>query len=356
MSKLTPSKPDTQRPSRLPGIDALRILAALCVIYLHAKPFVSIDYANNSYSSVRDTIILFTRFAIPFFFIAAGYFLSIKLIASQRPLDIVKPYIWRLSVIYLVWTGLYFFFPINWFSLIVSGEWKPFYWEAAHAVIQLTSNPVTFLFKTTSMHLWFLPALAIAAFALALAVQFGKERLFILSGLCLYWVGMLSDAYSKTSWGLQIDHLLVLGFFYGPLFVGLGWVLAKGKRPSLSHAISLIVLGFTMQYLEAIWLLNTHGVPLISPGYLAGTVPFGLGMMMLGLALPPSSNGKLLGQLANLTLGIYLIHVWAKGLLLPLDNRLGGPLWELGFPILIFMVSWVFVAAIKRTPYRSRLL
>lgn len=356
MSKLSSPKPGSQPGSRLPGVDALRILAALCVIYLHAKPFVSVDYVDTPYSIVRDAIILFTRFAIPFFFIAAGYFLSLKLMASERPLDVVKPYIRRLAIIYLVWTALYLFFPINWFSLILSGEWKPFYWEAAHAVMHLTSNPATFLFKSTSMHLWFLPALAIAAFALALAVRFDKKWAFILLGTCLYLVGMLSDAYGKTGWGPRIDHLLVLGLFYGPLFVALGWALAKHSRPKLVHAVLLTISGFALQCLEALWLLHVHGVPLISPGYLIGTVPFGMGMMMLGLALPSSPHGKTLSRLASLTLGIYLIHVWAKGLLLPLDNVLGGPLWELGFPVVIFMVSWMFVAAIKRTPIGSRLL
>lgn len=356
MSGTPTSPPAIEAASRLGRVDAVRILAALCVVYLHAKPFVSASYTGTAYSVLRDGIILFTRFAVPFFFIAAGFFLSRKLVAAERPLDAVSPYIRRLAILYLAWSAFYFFFPINWLSLLLAGEWKPFYWKATHAVTHLMSNPLVFLFKSTSIHLWFLPALAIASYGLALAVRYGKEWLFLSLGFCLYLSGALSDAYGKAGWGLQIDPLLVLGLCYGPLLVGLGWVIARHARHSFTHAALLIVSGFSLQYLEASWLLHVHDVPLISPAYLVGTLLFGTGMMTLGLALPAPLTGRMLRHFASLTLGIYLIHIWVKGLLLPLDGVLGGPLWELGFPVMIFMASWMLVLGIRRTPFGGKLL
>jgi surface polysaccharide O-acyltransferase-like enzyme len=334
---------------RLPGVDVLRILAALCVVILHAKPFASVIYSATIYATLRDGLVLFSRFAVPFFFIAAGYFMSRKLAASDNPLRAITPYAYRLSLLYLLWTGFYFFFPINWLSLVLDLNFKPIYWEMTHAIMNLFENPLIFLFKSTSAHLWFLPALTIAACMLALAMKHGKESWFVVYGGLMYSAGMLADAYAKTPAGLDINNALVLGLFYPPLFVGIGWMFTKFNSHPLRYAMALIVAGLLIQLCEAFFLQRIYNTEPVVLGYLAGTVPLSVGMMMAGLSLPASRITSRLGGLAGFALGIYLLHIWVKGLLLPLDSFVGGPVWELGFVLLIFSVSAIFVALLKRT-------
>jgi surface polysaccharide O-acyltransferase-like enzyme len=342
--------------ARMVGIDAIRILAILAVIVLHAKPFMSPDFAGTPYSMLRDAIVQFTRFAVPFFFIAAGYFLGRKLTPSPESALMAWPYIRRISHLYLIWSAVYLLFPSDWMGLLLDGNLKPFYWHIANSFIALTDNPIVFIFKSTSVHLWFLPALVFAVAMLALAIRYRLVSFFLPLAIGLYGLGLLADTYSRTRLGLSINYHLVLGMCYAPLFVGLGWRLAARTLPKRSTAIMLIVGGFALQLAESNWLLFRYGQPLVASAYLLGTVPFSLGFMLLGLTLPTVGKDSVLTSMGSMTLGIYLIHLWVKRLLLPLDQILGGVMWELGFPLLIFIVSLFLTTWLSRSRFRSTVI
>jgi surface polysaccharide O-acyltransferase-like enzyme len=332
----------------------MRILAALAVIFLHTKPFMSAhDYAGTPYSLLRDLIVQFARFAVPFFFVAAGYFLSRRLTPSPESASRAWPYIRRIGALYLIWSAVYLLFPSDWLRFLVEGDLRPFYWHLANSFIALINNPFVFIFKSTSVHLWFPPALIFAVSMLALAIRYRASRFFLPLAGGLYGIGLLADAYSKTRLGLTVNHHLVLGLCYAPLFVGLGWWLAKRAAPKRSTAILFIVCGFALQLAEAHWLSHMYGLPLISSAYLIGTVPFGLGFMLLGLTLPTLGGDRVLTRIGNMTLGIYLVHLWVKQLLLPLDQVFKGVIWELGFPLLIFAVSLLLTTWLSRTRFRA---
>ena len=340
--------------TRVIGIDAIRILATLAVIFLHAKPFMSAhDYGATPYSVLRDVIVQFSRFAVPFFFIAAGYFLRRRLTPAPESASLAWLYLRRIGMLYLIWAALYLLFPPDWMRLLLEGHLRPFYWHLANAFMALTRNPLVFLFKSTSVHLWFLPALIFAVSLLALTIRYRASQFFLPLAGGLYGLGLLADAYSKTPLGLSVNSHLVLGLCYAPLFVGLGWRLATRSTPRLSTALLFILGGFALQFAEASWLSRLYGVPLISSAYLIGTVPFGLGFMLLGLTLPIWGTGRVLTRIGSMTLGIYLIHLWVKHLLLPLDQVFGGVMWELGFPLLIFAVSLGFAMWLSGTRLRS---
>ena len=344
----------TRLTTRVIGIDAIRILATLAVIFVHTKPFMSTDeYADTPYSLLRDVIIQFSRFAVPFFFLAAGYFLSRRLTPIPESASRVWPYLRRLGILYLIWSALYLLFPADWMRLLLEGHLKPFYWHLANSFIALTRNPVVFLFKSTSVHLWFLPALIFAVSLLALTIRYRASQFFLPLAGVLYGLGLLADAYSKTRLGLSVNHHLVLGLCYAPLFVGLGWRLATRSMPRRNTALLLILGGFALQLAEASWLSRMYGLPLISSAYLVGTVPFGLGFMLLGLTLPTWGKDRVLTSIGSMTLGIYLIHLWVKHLLQPLGQVFAGVMWELGFPLLIFAVSLWLTAWLSRTRFRS---
>jgi surface polysaccharide O-acyltransferase-like enzyme len=348
---LTPSRP-APASARIAGIDVIRILAILAVIFLHAKPFMSTHYADTTYSLLRDLIVQFARFAVPFFFVAAGYFLRRRLTTSPESAAMAWPYIRRIGALYLIWSAVYLLFPSDWMRLLIEGNLKPFYWHLANSLITLANDPIVFIFTSTSVHLWFLPALIFAVSVLALAVRYRASQFFLPLAGGLYGFGLLADAYSKTRFGLSINHHLVLGLCYAPLFVGLGWWLATRATPRRSEAILFIICGFALQLAEASWLSRMYGLPLVSSGFLIGTVPFGLGFMLLGLTLPTLDENRLLTSIGNMTLGIYLIHLWVKPLVQPLDPIFDGVLWELGFPFLIFTASLLLTKWLSRSRFR----
>lgn len=351
------SPPLTPRSSvppstRILGIDVIRALAILSVIYLHTTPP---NYAGAPYDALWDVIAQFTRFAVPFFFIASGYLLSRKLTLLPESASKVLPYIRRISSLYLIWYAIYLLFPHDWMTPLLEGNLKPFYWHLSHTLTTLTNDPLTFISKPTRVHLWFLPALIFGASMLALAIRYRASQFFLPLASGLYVVGLLAEDYSNTRYGLTISpHWgIIIGFCYSPLFVGMGWKLATGPIPKLSTAVLCIVIGFTLQLAEASWIWHQYGQSMRSSAYLIGTIPFGLGFMLLGLTLPPFRGDRMLAIIGSMTLGIYLIHIWVKSLLHPLNKIFGGVVWELSFPILVFAVSLLLTTRLSRSRFRS---
>jgi len=196
--------------SRLVIIDALRILATLAIVFIHAKPYTDSVYDNTAYSVVRDVIIQFSRFAVPFFLIVSGCFLRRRLDTPEYALEKTGPYIRRIIWFYLIWSALYLCFPPHWFTLLLEGDIKPFYWHLYNSFKLLTGTPVVFLFKSTSVHLWFLPALAIAVSALALAVRYRRCSLWCLQQGSTHW-----ECSPKPIPERPLDWPWILALFWG---------------------------------------------------------------------------------------------------------------------------------------------
>lgn len=87
------------------SIDLCKIFMAVCVIAMHTKPLH--NSSNNIILSIYDSAV---NCAVPFFFLASGYLLSIKLkkpFASEKNIKIIYKYLLKIVKMYVVWTIIY---------------------------------------------------------------------------------------------------------------------------------------------------------------------------------------------------------------------------------------------------------
>jgi surface polysaccharide O-acyltransferase-like enzyme len=188
------------QPSRHDGIDLVRLLMAFAVVLLHALP-KPVDTPGGA----PWVILLATacRAAVPFFFVAAGYFMrppsSLRWSVVQRPLLRVVP-------AFLVWVALY---------------------HAASVVLGVPARAMrwTDLFSGgLAFHLWFLPALAAAMILVTAGIAVLGRR----------WTRVLCCVLAACALAVGSYHLLS-GLRERPLIAGFCGAEAwrtEGQRPA----------------------------------------------------------------------------------------------------------------------------
>lgn len=87
------------------SLDLFKFLMAICVIALHTHPLY--NYKNSVVYNLYD---VFTKCAVPFFFMTSGYLLALKLhwpYNSEQDIKTIKIYLYKLTKWYIVWNIIY---------------------------------------------------------------------------------------------------------------------------------------------------------------------------------------------------------------------------------------------------------
>lgn len=198
------------------GIDMMKFLMAILVVFIHISPFIDVDVDINFFTSI-----VITRIAVPYFFIASGFFLGLKIKKVKEQYEIyhiLKKQTYRLLMLYCIWSLIYF--P---YSIYINIE---------------TNKPIIrylqeCIFEGSHVHLWFLPSLIIAQIiATFLYKNVGIRRSLIIAFI-LYLMGLLDSSYYgivKNSLLLKIieeyNNIFLTtrnGIFFGLIFVLLGF-------------------------------------------------------------------------------------------------------------------------------------
>ncbi|WP_331699277.1 serine racemase VanT catalytic subunit [Paenibacillus sp. IITD108] len=224
------------------AIDIFKLIAALFVIAIHTGPL-------TTYSEYGDFLLtgIIARVAVPFFFMAAGFFLFGKL-SGRRKQDrsIVNKYIWRILKLYAIAVAIYI--PVNIYAGYFSTD---FTW---YSLVK------DFIFDGTLYHLWYFPALIIGVYIVAFLYHRLPFAFIMAITGGLYIVGLFGDSYygvSVQSSALQASYDILFkifdytrnGLFFAPLFIAMGaWT---AKRPKAifdvnTNAGFLIICTFIM--------------------------------------------------------------------------------------------------------------
>jgi len=89
------------------GVDLFKFFFAFCVIACHIHPYGVEEYKIFSIYNFLDTIL---NAAVPFFFIASGFFMARKLkspISHKENMKVILGILKKYLVLYLVWTLIY---------------------------------------------------------------------------------------------------------------------------------------------------------------------------------------------------------------------------------------------------------
>lgn len=276
--------------ARLTGIDALRYVLAFAVVILHTI-FESRTALTPTWPVYLE---MACRAAVPFFFIAGGYFL-VRTEQSDRE-TVLHPLL-RLLPLYVAWKIVYYLFLIA---------------VPAHP---LYPGLRQFLWNFPVYHLWFLPALAFALALVPLALKYlGLRKTFILCAalaLASLLEGAWRDLFHLTG------SISRARFLVAPMFVLSGVVLARHPLRLSTPTTVLLVLASYLLLMgeEALLARLTHGAPLASHEFMLSTFPFGVAVFLLWR---PMSGLRAFGDLGRFSLNIYTSHlmfVWLFGAL-----------------------------------------
>ncbi|MEQ9405253.1 MAG: acyltransferase [Cyclobacteriaceae bacterium] len=264
------------------GVDLFRLIGAFFIMLLHNK------YGELS-SSVVGNIALFSRWAVPFFFITSGFYLGRKITnKGNSDFEIIKKNVIHLISILIISSLV--FLPVN----FIQGNY--FF-------------PISIILSGSYFHLWFIGSLLFGFISIWFIYAIGKQRyLPHLSALILLYA-LFCDSYDlffNVSMSFDFARfLLAIPFmFIGILFSKKNF--SNGKNYKVL-AFTIIVVGALIQYLEASFFEFLYNYQRGLHQLLVGTVIMSAGVFLFSIMLDrPGNYFSYLGK--KYALFIYLYH------------------------------------------------
>lgn len=341
---------------RLASIESTRVLAILAVMVIHISPFANpfdpTVWADPVSVVIGGFLNQVTRFAVPFFFLCAGFFLQPRLQAGDA-LGVAWRYSRPLLLLWAGWSLIYILAPFN----------PPMVFEVGYqAAMQpqwqmLLSDLLNQWWVGGMVHLWFLPALVLAVLIQALCYHLQRPHWALFAGGVLFLLALLGGSYAKPLLGEEWKLLTRNGPFFSLLFVALGCHLRHCEwRLKSTTALLLMLSGMALYALEAILLWQLDGVPLNRHDFLLGSVPWALGLFLWLLANPDWGRDSWLERQAPKVLGLYCLHMLLVIWIFPLSMMWHSPWWELGKVLLLWVLAWGLYGLLAAIPGGIRLL
>jgi len=293
------------KQNRIETIDVMRVLAMLAVIQIHTPWNGSAKSEALDSATVLDYL---TRFAVPFFFVVSGYLWAARCTVAQdywpRCVALSK----RVLLIFLFWSLIY----AAAYSVRVirqEGIWSLIAFVVA--VVHPFDAPsfANAVLTGTKNHLWFLPALAIAALISGALLSLRREFTLFALAILLFIVGLAGTAYSNAPFGFTSHFNFRNGPFFSLIMFVSGYAIHRyGQRLALLPTGMVVAVGgFAMLIVESVWIHQKWGSQL-THDYVVGTYFFGIGMSMIALSNTPILRVRSLASIGPLILGVYASH------------------------------------------------
>lgn len=343
---------------RIPSIEILRIAAILGVICLHTNPFGHHRFEGNfALQGFYHLLMQVSRFAVPFFFVASGYFFGKSIKKGKSPGGLFLSYAKRLVPIFLIWSAIFAFMPESW-GVIYKRPYSYVGASLKNIYGWVIGDPFAFLMNGIGIHLWFLPALVIGLAILAIFIKLKIERYLIPFAVLLYAFGLAAGSYAAVPYGIYTGFNTRNGPFFSALFLAIGFYLSKNeKTPSFKTALGITVLGLALQSAEAFYLWDSFGFKMNWNNFLIGTVPLGAGAFLMALSKPLFGENIKIKALGRHTLGVYLAHPLVISLSYPFLNKiLNAYLFQVLFPVSVYLLSALITIILLKNRFTKGLV
>jgi len=351
----TPSNALGGQKVRIAGIDGMKTVAILAVVLLHSP--IELPAIAPFLPDTGAIITNFCRFAVPFFFIASGYFIRRAFQPGTTVEAVIFPRLRRLALIFLVWSIVFAVIPADWNSHLKNeGLIGTLRFQLMETLTLAQTSPHLLWLRGTGSHLWFLSALITSAAIVGLLVRGRQEKLILPLGALLFVWSVLGGAYAETALGLPTFGIGCWSPLYSTVFVGLGWYLG-------SHAICpwtaktaylLLGLGAILHQVEpyVAWRVWDVRYDFAGGGFFSSVV-FGLGAFLVAWCHPHPKVPPIVIKMGTYTLGIYLLHPLLVGSCHGIVRRIWEPLCYLNFAIAFVLTSLIIYFLAKHKTLRS---
>ncbi len=233
------------------GVDKIKFIMAAIVVAAHTHPFEGIDN-NSAMFKVWEAVV---QLAVPYFFIASGYFLFLKL--TKNPDKIIqlqhlKSYGKRIAFLYISWTIIYL--PIT--------IWKFFNNDLYYTTDFLLFLRGFFLLGENyySWPLWYLLSMiySLGIIYILKKLSLGIKAIFFISltifcfSILINYVGM-AEIWNEELSKFRVAVTSSFGtgrLFSGVLYIIIGAFFAK-QQPRLT--VVMIVFIYTVAIMLQIW-------------------------------------------------------------------------------------------------------
>jgi surface polysaccharide O-acyltransferase-like enzyme len=285
------------RSSSEPGVNAFRFVLMFTVVYAHACWLFAGPLQRDSLTYL---LLVTAHCSVPSFFITSGYFLRWR---DGDPFVVTRWAFRKLLPLYLIWMAIYA--VVTWLA-----GWGAVYEVAAWLAgrgdfFDLTGS---IAFGVTTLHLWFLPTLALALSATSLSLRFLGVRLTWVLAAALAAAGLFAGTYQMFL-GLE-SHSLRGSVLTAPLLVLIGICVANARIPRRPVLLGIAVL--VAYFLQ----LSDNGFIATAAGYspdrrsavTLSTIPFALSVFLFARSLPCTKLVEWLAGRKHYLLVIYCIH------------------------------------------------
>lgn len=327
--------------ARIHSLDSLKGVGIFAVICLHVVQPADASLMSWPWQIWNQIC----RFAVPCFFLTAGFFFMRAWRRTSDHAALLRAYAARLMKPFFFWALFYAVVPP-----FVSGAPRGIGAAIIDHLTNIVRYPHWFLMSGFVYHLWFLSALLQGAVLVWLALRFANLSVALWLGGILYCVALLGDPYSQTALGIQTPSPsfdMKAGPLVSTLFFAIGaWLADRGRNASLATGAILMGGGLVLHLAEVICLEHVFGRPIVSNNCVVGTVPYAVGMMLMALARP--NIGGWAAEIGAYSLGIFTLHPYVIEVLrlLPFGPTLSDypPL----FAGLVLMITFLVIRRLSK--------
>ncbi len=330
--------------NKITSIELGRLVAIFLVVAMHCQMFLT-------YFLYQDTPwfgYIFnqsTRFAVPLFFLISGYLMQPKLMAA--PMATVKSFCTPLLRVFIVWSVICALMPFNFHTVMTEGYLveRMGYWN------YLGQAPLNTLLEGGLVHLWFIPALMIAALITALMVRFNQVGLLLPLAAVLYIYGVLAGSYQNIT-ELWTPFFTRNGPFFSTLMFAIGFIIRQNSiQVSATKAAVLALAGMAVHFIEA-YMLMDYKQAFNTNDFVFSTMVWGTGVFLFLLAKPNLGNHAWVLNLSKSVLPIYVSHLPIIIVMMNVAGfmQLAGPAKDATVFTGTMVLTLLLVKGIEKTP------
>lgn len=288
------------------GVDLFKFFFAICIVALHTE---SLGVLPDTVDYIITRVIF--RLAVPYFFVASGFFLGLKLFNSKQEQykEIIKGYCIRLL------KPLIFFEII---SLIYYGAMYIMSQKGVLLTLSLLGQSIIFY---PFGALWYVQACIVGALLLYPFLKRNKLTVAIIIGVILYSFALLANNYSFLIVDTPLESIVNTylkycvsarnGLFTGFVSLSLGMMCSKIhtqvlKKPLKLNLVTLLLFVFYIAEVLIIRIVNK--APLDDASLYITHLLFIPALFISTLQIKPPIKTKISVLLRNLSTGVYFLH------------------------------------------------